>query len=483
MGEQQAQLISRLLPDGTLIFVNEAYCSFFAKKREELISHSFMSLILKEDQGKMQQSISSLGKENPISIHDYRFLADNGQVRWLQWANHATFDKEGALTELLAVGQDITERKQAEEELRRSEEKYRSLISNIPDVAWTSDENYNIVFIGPNIERLTGYTQAEEYKMGDWMAWYERVHPDAMEYAKTAFKALMGGKKHYDIEYRFQRKDGRWIWIHDRSLGTYEKNGALYADGLITDITERKQAEEERKELQEKAQLNSRLACIGQMASGMAHEINNPLTSIIGLTETMMQKGLSENIREHLKIVNDGAQRIAVIVSRLLAFARQQKPERTYVDVNEVIEATLALRAYALETGNIKVTSKLATDLPRTMANAGQLQQVFLNIILNAEYDMKSAHDRGTLLIKTENIDNTIRISFKNDGPGIARENLDKVFEPFFTTKPVGQGTGLGLSVCHGIVTAHNGQIYVRSQLGKGATFIVELPIVAKEEQ
>jgi len=215
----------------------------------------------------------------------------------------------------------------------------------------------------------------------------------------------------------------------------------------------------------------------------MAHEINNPLTSIIGLTETMMQKGLSENIREHLKIVNDGAQRIAVIVSRLLAFARQQKPERTYVDVNEVIEATLALRAYALETGNIKVTSKLATDLPRTMANAGQLQQVFLNIILNAEYDMKSAHDRGTLLIKTENIDNTIRISFKNDGPGIARENLDKVFEPFFTTKPVGQGTGLGLSVCHGIVTAHNGQIYVRSQLGKGATFIVELPIVAKEEQ
>ena len=611
MGEQQAQLISHLLPDGTLIFVNEAYCSFFAKKREELIGHSFMPLILKEDQGKMQQSISSLGKENPIAIHDYRFLADNGQIRWLQWANHATFDKEGALTELLAVGQDITERKQAEEELRRSEEKYRSLVHNIPDVAWTSDENYNIIFISPNVERLTGYTQeeeyqvddwmkwyervhpddmeyaktafkefiqgrkpydidyrfqrkdrqwiwihdrsvetyekdgklfadgliaditerkqaeeelrrseekyrslisnipdvawtsdkhynivfvsptveritgytqAEEYKMGDWMAWYERVHPDDVEEAKAAFQELMGGKKHYDIEYRFQRKDGQWIWIHDRSVGTYERDGKLYADGLITDITQRRQVEEERKELEERAQLNSRLACIGQMASGIAHEINNPLTSIIGLTETMMQKGLPENIREHMEIVNDGAQRIAAIVSRLLAFAQPQRPERTYVDINEVVQTTLALRSYALETANIKVNFQLASDLPRAMADAGQLQQVFLNIILNAEFEMKSAHGKGNLLIRTEKIDNAIRISFKDDGHGILKKNLDKVFDPFFTTKPVGQGTGLGLSVCHGIIAEHNGQVYAMSQLGKGATFTVELPVITGEE-
>ncbi len=609
---QQAQLISRFLPDGTLTFANEDYCCFFNKKQGSLVGHSFMPLILREDQTKVQDDIGSLGKENPVTVTDYRVLGGDGQVHWLHWINQAIFDKKGNLKKLQAVGLDITERKQMEEELKRNEEKYRSLISNIPDVAWSTDEKFGIVFVSPNVEKLTGYTQEEEYRKGNWMTWYERVHPDDAEAAKAAFRALMEGRRHYDIEYRFQRKDGKWIWIHDRSVGTYEKDGKLYADGLLIDVTERKQMEEElkrneekyrslisnipdvawstdekfgivfvspnvekltgytqeeeyrkgnwmtwyervhpddaeaakaafralmegrrhydieyrfqrkdgkwiwihdrsvgtyekdgklyadgllidvterkqmeakRKELEEKAQLNSRLACIGQMASGIAHEINNPLTSITSLTQVAMRKNLTENIRENLQLAHDGAQRIATIVGRLLTFARQQKPERTYVDINEVIKTTLALRAYTLETANIKVSCQLAPDLPQTMADAGQLQQVFLNIILNAEYEMKSAHGKGNLIIKTETTDDTIDVSFTDDGPGIAKENMDKVFEPFFTTKPAGQGTGLGLSVCHGIVAAHNGEIFVRSQLGRGATFIVELPIVTEEEQ
>lgn len=252
--ETQTQLISRFLPDGTIGFVNDAYCTYFGKKRNELIGHSFMPFILKEDQGKMQQSISSLGKENPIAIHDYRFLADNGQIRWLQWANHATFDQEGTLTELLAVGQDITERKQAEEELRRSEEKYRSLISNIPDLVWTSDEKYRIVFVGQNAEAVLGYTQEEIYQSANWMTWFKRVHPDDVNRAKAAFRALVKQGKHYDIEYRFKRKDGRWMWLLDRSVGTYEKGGGRYADGLFSDITERKQAEEKIHKFQQRLQ-------------------------------------------------------------------------------------------------------------------------------------------------------------------------------------------------------------------------------------
>jgi len=250
----QTQLISRFLPDGTLSFVNNAYCTYFGKKRQELIGHSFMPLILEEDQGKMQQSISSLGKENPIAIHDYRFLADNGQTRWLQWANHATFDKEGALTELLAVGQDITKRKQVEENLRKNEERYRSLISNIPDLVWTADEKFRVVFVGSNAESVLGYTQEEIYQSGSWMAWFERVHPDDVNKAKAAFKTLVEQGKDYDIEYRFKRKDGRWMWLLDRSLGTYEKEGGRYADGLFSDITERKQAEEKIHKFQQRLQ-------------------------------------------------------------------------------------------------------------------------------------------------------------------------------------------------------------------------------------
>jgi len=480
---ERTQLISRFLHDATLTFVNEAYCRYFGKKPQELIGHSFMPLVLGEYREKMREHISSLTRENSSATRNYQLLAANGKSRWLQWTNQAIFGKAGDITELQAVAQDITEHKYADDELRRSEEKYRSLILNIPDIAWTTDEKYRIVFVSPNIEHLTGYTPEEEYRFSDWLRWFERVHPDDTEDAEAAFQALMEGKKHFDMEYRFKRKDGQWIWIHDRSVGTYEKDGALYADGLFSDITERKRAEEEREELQQKAELNSRLASIGQMASGVAHEINNPLASVIALTEVLAQKGLPEVISEDVEIIHDAAQRIASIVNRLLTFARQQRPEQTYVDINTVIQATLALRTHALETGHIKLTSQLVPNLPRTMADAAQLQQVFLNIILNAESAMKSVNGGGNLFIKTKRVSNTIRIWFTDDGPGIAKENLTRVFEPFFTTKEVGQGTGLGLSICHGIVAAHNGQISARSRSDRGATFIVELPVVADEKR
>jgi CheY-like chemotaxis protein len=169
---------------------------------------------------------------------------------------------------------------------------------------------------------------------------------------------------------------------------------------------------------------------------------------------------------------------VADIVKGMLTFARQTKPERTIVDINEVIEVSLRLRAYELATNNIKVTTNLAPDLPLTVADPGQLQQVFLNLIINAEMEMKLAHGKGKLAIKTEQIDNTIRISFRDDGPGITGENLERIFDPFFTTREAGKGTGLGLSICHGIVTEHKGRTYVESRLGHGATFIIELPIV-----
>ena len=212
--------------------------------------------------------------------------------------------------------------------------------------------------------------------------------------------------------------------------------------------------------------------------SGVAHEINNPLTNIIGFAELLTQKDTPEGTREAVKAINDNAQRVAGIVKSLLTFAQQQKLERTYVNVNEIIQATLAMRAYPLETSNIKVTTRLDPELPRTLADEGQLQQVFLNVIINAETEMKSAHSRGHLLIKTGRIENTIQVSFADDGPGIAEENLWHLFVPFFTTREVGKGTGLGLSICYGIITEHGGRIYARSKLGKGTIFFIELPII-----
>ena len=253
---------------------------------------------------------------------------------------------------------------------------------------------------------------------------------------------------------------------------------------LQQEITERKQAETERREYENKTQLSSRLASIGQMSAGVAHEINNPLTGVIGFADLLMtRKDLPDDVRSDLEVIRNGSQRISDIVRRLLTFARQDKAERDYVNINEILETTLRLRAYELETGNVKLKTLLDPDLPNTMAAGGQLQQVFLNLIINAEGEMRQAHGKGNLLIKAETVSDTIRISFKDDGPGIAEEHIDRIFEPFFTTKKPGQGTGLGLSVCYGIITDHNGRIYAESEKGKGATFIVELPIVSEESQ
>jgi two-component system, cell cycle sensor histidine kinase and response regulator CckA len=245
---------------------------------------------------------------------------------------------------------------------------------------------------------------------------------------------------------------------------------------------ERKQAEVRERRLQLQLNLSSRLASLGLMVEGIAHEINNPLSSVIGFAQMLTYEDLPENTREDIKAISDNAQRVADIVKNLTTFARQHKLERTYVNVNDIISDTLKMRARPLEDSNITITTHLAPELPSTMADATLLQQAFLNLIINAETEMKLAHGKGNLLVETASGGDTIQVSFADDGPGISEANLTHLFDPFFSTRGVGQGTGLGLSVCYGIITDHNGRINVRSQRGQGAVFTAELPVVAEEQ-
>jgi signal transduction histidine kinase len=243
----------------------------------------------------------------------------------------------------------------------------------------------------------------------------------------------------------------------------------------IRDITERKKMEERLIE-------TDRLASIGELAAGIAHELNNPLTSVIGFSQLLMEKDVADDVREDIKVIYGEAQRTAQVVKGLLTFARKHAPVKQLVNINSIIEKVLELRAYQQRLSNIQVNTRFAPDLPEIMADYFQLQQVFLNIIINAEHFMIEAHNRGTLTITTERIRDIIRASFADDGPGISKETLGHLFDPFFTTKEVGKGTGLGLSICHGIITEHGGRIYAKSKSSKGATFVVELPITIARE-
>ncbi len=233
--------------------------------------------------------------------------------------------------------------------------------------------------------------------------------------------------------------------------------------------------------LRERFYLNDRLASIGEMAAGIAHELNNPLTGIIMLSQTIMQDNIPEELKRDMIDINNEACRASEVVKNLLAFARKQAPSKRLTQINNTIAGVIKLREYELTVNNINLVTDLDPNLPETLVDNVQIQQVFLNLILNAEYSMTKAHNGGTFRIRSYQANDKVIVSFTDDGMGIKDEDMKKLFQPFFTTKEVGVGTGLGLSLCYGIIQRHNGAIYAQSKWGRGATFTVELPINTNE--
>jgi signal transduction histidine kinase len=254
-------------------------------------------------------------------------------------------------------------------------------------------------------------------------------------------------------------------YFQESTSPIFTNKGEITGSIIVTrDITQQKRIEQQ-------LIMTDRLASIGELSSGIAHELNNPLTSVIGFSQLLMEGDVPANIKEDLTTIYSEAQRAAVIVKNLLTFARKHAPVKQLSQVNTIIEDVLRLRTYEQKVNNIEIEKLLAINLPGIMIDYFQMQQVFLNIVINAEFAMLEAHHKGKLTITTEKIDGIIRISFADDGPGISEENLKHIFDPFFTTKEVGKGTGLGLSICHGIVSEHGGKIYAKSENGQGDLF------------
>ncbi len=368
-------------------------------------------------------------------------------------------------------GRDITERKQAEEELVQ----LRKAVEASGEVIFLTARDGIITFVNPEFTRLYGYSAAEV--VGKATPRVLKSGVMKQEDYEGFWETLLN-KQTVRGELVNKTKDGRLITIEGSANPILDEQGNIIGFLAIQrDITERKQAEEREKQLREELNLSSRLASIGELAAGVAHEINNPLTGIIGFSQRLLRKSVDEEIKRDLKRINDEALRAAKVVENLRTFARRRQPNKECVDINEILGRTLELRTYELRTSNIELVVELAPDLPRSMVDSQQIGQVFLNIILNAEQAMIEANSGGKLVIKTELTKDYVRISFADDGPGISAENLGKLFDPFFTTRGEKGGTGLGLSVCHGIVTEHGGRIYVKSKPGKGAAFFVELPL------
>jgi two-component system cell cycle sensor histidine kinase/response regulator CckA len=284
-----------------------------------------------------------------------------------------------------------------------------------------------------------------------------------------------------DYLLRLRRADGNAVWVElTAHAETPTHDHCVRIEALVRDVSERKRLDDETRDLYHQLLQAEKMAALGQTVSGVAHELNNPLATILSWAERLSQRStLEEPVRRGLETIASEGERAARIVRNLLTFARKRQTTKAMVDVNQVVRETLALRAYELRVNSVEVIDALAAGLPHVFVDGHQLQQVLLNLVINAEQAMLAANGRGILVVRTwhDADQECVVLEINDDGPGIPEELQPKIFDPFFTTKEVGKGTGLGLTVAYAIVQEHGGRIRLESLPEKGASFYVELPI------
>jgi PAS domain S-box-containing protein len=396
------------------------------------------------------------------------------------------------------------EHKRAEESLKESEERFRSLVENANDIIYSLTPEGVFVYASPNWTDILGHDVSEV--VGRHFAPF--VHPDDLDVCATFLRRVIEtGEKQSGVEYRVQHKDGSWRWHTSSASVLKDPDGQVtYFVGIAHDITERKKfldelAEANRHLIQAQAQLvqSEKMASLGMLVAGIAHEINTPIGAIHSMHDTLKRaldklKSALQNqfptefqanrslhgpvkiIEDATKVIDSGSERVTNIVRRLRSFARLDEAEIKTADIHDGIEDTLTLICHETK-HNISIVKNYG-ELPPISCFPGRLNQVFLNILINAR---QAIEGKGTISITTYRRDNKVHVEFKDSGKGISKEHLHKIFDPGFTTKGVGVGTGLGLSIVYQIVQDHHGEIKVDSEPGKGATFTVILPMNLEE--
>ncbi len=467
-------------PEGKFIDCNQALLDMLGyESKEEFLKIDIAKdlYVNPEERNVFQQMMERDGYVKEWEVEFKK--KDGGKVTVLLSAN-AIRDNEGRIVAYEGINVDITQRKRLEKELREANDFLKNLIESSVDGIIAADIKGNIIIFNKGAEVLTGY-KAEEVigKMHITQLYPPGVAKEVMRMLRSPDYGGVG--KFTGTQFNVVNKQGEVIPIHLSAAIIYEDGREVASVGIFTDLRPRLAMEKKLQETQLQLLQSEKLRSLGEMAAGVAHEINNPLGGILIYASLLMEDLPPDDPkREDLAKIVQEATRCKEIVKSLLEFARQSSPKMELTDVNRAITDGLLFLENQAAFHNIEIVKELDPFLPPILGNAGQLKQVFMNIITNASDAM---HGRGTLSIKTylsADRDNVI-IEFTDTGDGIPEDILPRIFDPFFTTKEVGEGTGLGLAMSYGIVKEHKGNIEVDTEVGKGTTFRIILPVEYEE--
>lgn len=425
-----------------------------------------------EDRKKFQDWVEKTGFVKDFEVE---FKKKNGEKITVLLSADAKRDERGIIIGYEGINIDITERKRMERELKEANEFLMNLIEDSVDGIIVTDMKGDILIFNKGAENLLGY-KAEEVigKMNIRSIYPPGVAKEVMQKLRGPDFGGVGKLTSFPILHR--RKDGELIEGDLSASIIYDEKGNEIASiGIFKDLRERLRIERELQKMQEALLQSEKLAAMGRLTSQIAHELNNPIYGIMNTLELLKTEIPPESKRRRiLELSLSETQRLAEMLRNMLSFSKPEEEKRRPVKINELIEGILLVMEKQMRESNIKVETFLDPNLPEIMASTNQMRQVMINILKNAKEAMPNG---GTLMIKTIREEDKISIFIKDSGVGIPDQNKDKVFEAFFTTKQKVKGVGLGLSVCYGIIKDHQGEIKVESEEGKGATFIITLPI------
>ena len=468
---------------GKIIEYNKGAEKLFGWNREEVLNKENVSITdIPEDRDRgIQKEISRRARTEGVCELEMDRVRKNGNIFPALTIVTANRDPSGRITGFVEIVRDLTRRRHLERELRETKEFLENIMESSVDGVVTTDLKGKVTYLNRAMEDMIK-TPREEI-LGEHISLY---YVKGIQEARKIMALLREKERAESYEIEVKTKDGRELAILcSLFLVRDQEEQIIGTAGIFKDVTEQKRLEAELKAAQAHLVEASKMRALGELVAGVAHELNNPLMASQTILHVIF-KNLHDGCpnSDRLELVRKCNDRIEKIVEHLREFSRQTEPQFEALDVNQALQDALMITGQQLLDHNIKIVRQLSKDVPKVMGDSNQLEQVFLNLISNARDAMETIEGPKELTIRslfTEDLGSpSVLVSIKDSGVGIPEEDLDKVFEPFFTTKTVGRGTGLGLSLCFGIVEAHGGRLEIKSQPRKGTEVKVLLPVMEK---